>query len=130
VGEEAEGSSGLRLGRKHEPDGVAHLDAFLLAPWAGITCRISRKGREGLYDLVRPKRADGNVRLGAAPHGARRIDKHRLEVSWTDGKRLFVDKPPYDEPLDGVVGLWWLRLDVSSALGVEKRQFGFHRGVA
>lgn len=37
-----------------------------------------------------------------APHGARRIGKHSLEVGWHGGKHLFKDKAPYDEPLSGV----------------------------
>jgi len=43
------------------------------------------------------------VRLRDAPHGAKRIGKHRLEVTWAAGKRLFEDEAPYQEgDLDGV----------------------------
>ena len=37
-----------------------------------------------------------------APHGAKRIGKHKIEVKWKSGKHVFKDEPPYDEPLAGV----------------------------
>jgi hypothetical protein len=39
--------------------------------------------------------------LSLAPLGAKRISKHHLRVNWTGGSKDFIDKPPYDEPLDG-----------------------------
>lgn len=40
--------------------------------------------------------------LRHAPSRARRIDKRQIEVAWQGGKRVFRDKPPYDEALSGV----------------------------
>jgi hypothetical protein len=41
------------------------------------------------------------ARFLQAPHGAKRVSEHQLEVRWASGTRIFKDKPPY-EPLDGV----------------------------
>ncbi|MEO6983166.1 MAG: hypothetical protein ABI072_08625 [Edaphobacter sp.] len=48
--------------------------------------------------------AEETVRLRQAPHGAKRLGKRQLQVRWSGGMRIFKDKPPYDEPLDGI---WW-----------------------
>ena len=48
-----------------------------------------------------PMSAEERARLHQAPHGAKRLSKHQLEVRWTAGIRIFKDEPPY-EPLDGV----------------------------
>lgn len=53
-------------------------------------------------ELVQPMSREEATRLQAAPHGAKRIGKHRLEVAWGGGKQIFEDKPPYNEPLDGI----------------------------
>ena len=50
--------------------------------------------------------------LRFAPHGKKRIGKHRLEVAWEGGKRVFADEPPYED-LDGVV---WIYCGYSPAL--------------
>jgi len=81
-----------------------------------IGCIIPRNNSTELYDLVRPMTAQENARLRVAPHGARRIGKHQLEVAWNDGKRVFADKPPYDEPLDGVS---WAYCGYDAKLGVH-----------
>jgi hypothetical protein len=39
--------------------------------------------------------------LRQAPFGVKRISKHHLKVNWAKGNLDFIDKPPYDEPLDG-----------------------------
>lgn len=39
--------------------------------------------------------------LNQAPFGAKRISKHHLKVNWARGSVDFIDKPPYDEALDG-----------------------------
>lgn len=36
-----------------------------------------------------------------APHPAMRFGKHTLEIHWQSGKRVFRDRPPFNEPLDG-----------------------------
>jgi hypothetical protein len=40
--------------------------------------------------------------LNQAPLGAKRLSAHVLEVKFAHGARKFVDKPPYDGPLDGI----------------------------
>jgi len=55
----------------------------------------------GKQNPVFPMSAEERARLQQAPHGAKRVSKHQLEVRWTSGTRIFKDKPPY-EPLDGV----------------------------
>lgn len=42
------------------------------------------------------------ARFKQAPHGAKRVGAHAIEVGWAGGKHVFKDKPPYDEPLDGL----------------------------
>jgi len=53
-------------------------------------------------DFVRPRSAEEIARLKQAPHGAKRLGAHVIEVGWAGGKRILKDKPPYDEPLDGL----------------------------
>jgi hypothetical protein len=53
-------------------------------------------------DFVRPRSAAEIARLKQAPHGAKRLGAHAIEVGWASGKRILKDKPPYDEPLDGL----------------------------
>ena len=53
-------------------------------------------------DLVRESSPAEAARLHQAPHEAKRIGKHQLQVAWIGGMQVFKDKPPYDEGLDGV----------------------------
>jgi hypothetical protein len=53
-------------------------------------------------DFVQPKSAEETAKFKQAPHGAKRLEAHVIEVGWASGKRIFKDKPPYDEPLDGL----------------------------
>ena len=53
-------------------------------------------------DFVRPRSAEEIARLKQAPHGAKRLGAHAIEVGWAGGKHILKDKPPYNEPLDGV----------------------------
>jgi hypothetical protein len=53
-------------------------------------------------DFVQPKSAEETAKFKQAPHGAKRLEAHVIEVGWARGKRIFKDKPPYDEPLDGL----------------------------
>jgi len=50
---------------------------------------------------VFPKSAEETARLRQAPHGAKRLSEHQLEVRLAEGTRTFKDEPPY-EPLDGI----------------------------
>lgn len=51
---------------------------------------------------VFPRSAEEVSRFHQAPRGAKRISKHQLDVRWAAGTKTFKDKPPYDEPLDGI----------------------------
>lgn len=53
-------------------------------------------------EFVHPRSAEEVARLKQAPHGAKRLGKHVIEVGWARGKHILKDKPPYNEPLDGV----------------------------
>ncbi len=53
-------------------------------------------------DFVQPRSAEEIARFKQAPHGAKRLGKHAIEVGWAGGKRILKDKPPYNEPLDGL----------------------------
>src|SRR5579859_4644957 len=55
----------------------------------------------GEEHAVFPMSAEETARLRNAPHGARRLSEHQLQVRWAAGTRIFKDKPPY-EPLEGV----------------------------
>jgi hypothetical protein len=50
-----------------------------------------------------------NDLLKQAPHGAKRTGKHAFEIKYSGGVSEFIDKPPYDELLDGInlEGLSW-----------------------
>ena len=37
-----------------------------------------------------------------APHGAKRSSKHVLEIGYSAGVRKFIDKPPYDQFIEGL----------------------------
>jgi hypothetical protein len=50
--------------------------------------------------------AEEVARLDQAPHGAKRLGKHQLRIGWAGGQRMFKDRPPYDEPLDGIAWVY------------------------
>jgi hypothetical protein len=52
--------------------------------------------------FIEPLSTEEGYKLKQAPHGARRIGVHQIEISWVAGKRIFRDKPPFNEPLDGI----------------------------
>ena len=61
----------------------------------------TRRGATG-ENFVRPRSAEEAARLKQAPHGAKRLGAHVIEVGWARGEHILKDKPPYNEPLDGV----------------------------
>jgi hypothetical protein len=72
----------------------------------------------GVYRLqcagsVEPNSAQETARLHQSPHGAKRLSRHQLEVTWAGGKAVFKDRPPYNEPLEG---LRWVYCGYSSTL--------------
>jgi len=85
---------------------------LLLSLVAGITeqancqqilqCSVPAKRPRVEDDFVHPRSAEEIARLKQAPHGAKRLGAHAIEVGWAGGKRIMKDKPPYDEPLDGL----------------------------
>lgn len=54
--------------------------------------------------------------LSQAPMGAKRVSKHHLRVNWAGGGTDFIDKPPYDEPLDGT---WYSYCGFNPTLNVH-----------
>lgn len=86
---------------------------FLMSLLAGLTAQANCQQilqcsvpstRPGVTDddFVRPRSAEETARLKQAPHGAKRLEAHVIEVGWAGGKRILKDKPPYNEPLDGL----------------------------
>src|ERR1051326_2311656 len=85
---------------------------LLLSLVAGVTkpancqqilqCSLPSTRGEADDDFVQPRSAEEVARLKQAPHGAKRLGAHLIEVGWGRGKRIFKDKPPYGEPLDGL----------------------------
>jgi len=67
-----------------------------------LQCSVPAKRPRVEDDFVHPRSAEETERLKQAPHGAKRLGAHMIEVGWAGGKRVLKDKPPYDEPLDGV----------------------------
>jgi len=67
-----------------------------------LQCNPPALGNQDTGLSVEPRSADENSRIRQAPHGAARRGKHTLLVHWAGGVQTFTDKPPYDEPLDGV----------------------------
>jgi hypothetical protein len=53
-------------------------------------------------DSVEPNSARETALFHQSPNGAKRLSRHQLEIGWTGGKAIFKDKPPYNEPLDGL----------------------------
>lgn len=53
------------------------------------------------YDLSCEKKTEKN-QLKQAPHGAKRIGEHILEVGYSSGLRKFIDKPPYGQFVEGL----------------------------
>jgi hypothetical protein len=47
--------------------------------------------------LVKPGSAEESARFKQAPHGARRLQQHALEIGWAGGKLALKDKPPYND---------------------------------
>lgn len=69
-----------------------------------LQCSVSsaRPASDEDEEFVQPRTQQEADRAKQSPHGARRLGKHTLEVGWSNGKRIFKDKPPYNEPLDGL----------------------------
>lgn len=78
-----------------------------------LTCMVRPTPPRDMDTPVEPRSAIESLRLGLAPHGAKRPAKHRLQVGWSGDTKLFNDKPPYNEPLDGV---WWAYCGYSPTL--------------
>ena len=68
---------------------------------AALQC-VNTDGQPGEPSSVEPMSAEEAVRLNEAPHGAKRLGKHQLQIGWMGGNREFKDQPPYDAPLDGL----------------------------
>jgi hypothetical protein len=67
-----------------------------------LSC-TTRPNSHGMIDaLIEPGSNQETVRLHQAPHGAKRTGKHQLYIVWSSGTQVLKDKPPYDEPLDGI----------------------------
>jgi hypothetical protein len=61
---------------------------------------------------VFPMSAEEAARLRQAPRGAKRLNKHQLEVRWAAGTRTFKDKPPYEL----LAGVSWAYCGYNAAL--------------
>jgi hypothetical protein len=79
--------------------------------------------------FVAPGSAAETARMHQSPHGAARTGKHTLLVHWDGGTQTFRNKPPYDEPLDGIR---WTYCGYSTKVGlhlVMKGDFSVFTGV-
>jgi hypothetical protein len=94
------------------------LPLFLVA---GIMAQSSRGVDLYCAASVEPNSARETALFHQSPHGAKRLSKHQLEVGWAGGKAIFKDKPPYDEPLDG---LRWAYCGYSPTLKLHLIQKG------
>jgi hypothetical protein len=81
-----------------------------------MRCSNPPPGQREVDEVVQPMSDEEVARLHDAPHGARRVGKHQLEVAWGGGKRIFTDKPPYDDPFDGVL---WAYCGFEDKLGLH-----------
>lgn len=80
-------------------------------------------------DGVEPGSAREKERLSQAPHGGKRTGKHTVVITWSGGQRTFKDKPPFNEPLDGVS---WAYCGYSASLHfhlIAKTDTGLFTGV-
>jgi len=83
-------------------------------------------GRFALSCWLTPDSQEETLRLGNAPHRAKRVEKHRLEVSWVGGRQAVVNKPPYDEPFAGTTRAYCgfdARLNLHLLLKPDERLF-------
>ena len=83
-------------------------------------------GRFALSRWLTPDSQEETLRLGNAPHRAKRVEKHRLEVSWVGGRQAVVNKPPYDEPFAGTTRAYCgfdARLNLHLLLKRDERLF-------
>lgn len=90
---------------------LRHIILFLLLSAAAVQIKAQlalqcdspdRASKQVGIVLVWPDSAAETARMRQSPHGASRVGKHTLLVHWAGGVHTFKDKPPYDEPLDGV----------------------------
>lgn len=73
------------------------------------------------------------IHLQEAPLGATRTSEHALAVEWMAGESVFIDEPPYNDPLDlPLDGVEYHYCGYSSSLGmhlVKKIDHGYFTGV-
>lgn len=69
---------------------------------ASLSCATSTDPTGVDTDLIREGSSREVQELRRAPHPAIRQGKHTLKVHWQHGEHVFRDRPPFDEPLDGV----------------------------
>lgn len=81
-----------------------------------LRCTIPAARPGGFDGLVQPASPEEAARMREDPHGARRISQRLIEIHWIHGVRTFTNKPPYDEPLDGIS---WTYCGYDSALGLH-----------
>jgi hypothetical protein len=77
-----------------------------------LTCFLPSTPAGDTDELVEPLSSAETARFKSAPHGVKRLSKHRLQVSWTGGSRTFTDKAPYYE----LGSIWWTYCGYSPTL--------------
>src|SRR5690242_11699985 len=80
-----------------------------------LTCLVPPQRPGQMDSLIRPSSAAEKARFDLAPHAAKRLSQHRLQVGWASGSHIFEDKPPYDDPSN----LRWAYCGYSPALNVH-----------
>lgn len=77
--------------------------ALICASFAFVIPTVSAKESQGILSCETQKVERAALRQ--APKAARRVSKHVLEVTTTNGRQRFVDRPPHDEGEMG--GVHW-----------------------
>lgn len=72
-----------------------------LSLWASTVARSADTSPFRCPSYDGDYKTEGKV-LRRNPRRATRTNKRQVEIAWDNGKQIFTDEPPYDEPLSGV----------------------------
>lgn len=73
-----------------------------LSGQVGLSCASLSDPTGTAAELTHEGSSSEAKEIRNAPHPAIRTEKHTLEIHWQHGKHVFQDRPPFDEPLDGI----------------------------
>ena len=81
---------------------IASIGVPRLCGQVGLSCATLNAPTALSAELIHEGSLGEAREIRDAPHSAIRFDRHTLKVRWQGGERVFRDRPPFDEPLDGI----------------------------